>query len=98
MKLNPEEELLNTLEEGKDIEYVELCKKVVEAQMELRKVMDKRLENETKESRSRMQARITERLVSEILNTEEHFLKKIIQNEKTLEIIFDIERTYNNDW
>ncbi len=26
-----------------------------------------------------MQARITERLVSEILNTEEHFSKKIIQ-------------------
>ncbi|KNE03008.1 hypothetical protein ACM22_05375 [Helicobacter pylori] len=77
--------------------YVELCKKVVEAQMELIKVMDKRLENETKESRSRMQARITERLVSEILNTEEHFSKKIIQNEKLLEIIFDIERTYNND-
>lgn len=77
---------------------MELCKKVVEAQMELRKVMDKRLENETKEVRSRMQARITERLVSEILNTEEHFSKKIIQNEKTLEIIFDIERTYNNDW
>ncbi|MDO7813048.1 hypothetical protein [Helicobacter pylori] len=45
-----------------------------------------------------MQARITERLVSEILNTEEYFSKKIIQNEKTLEIIFDIERTYNNDW
>ncbi len=66
--------------------------------MELRKVMDKRLENETKEARSRMQARITERLVSEILNTEEHFSKKIIQNEKTLEIIFDIERTYSNDW
>ncbi|GAA6892216.1 hypothetical protein HpHNI78_04270 [Helicobacter pylori] len=44
-----------------------------------------------------MQARITERLVSEILNTEEHFSKKIIQNEKPLEIIFDIERTYNND-
>ncbi len=60
--------------------------------------MDKRLENETKESRSRMQARITERLVSEILNTEEHFSKKIIQNKKTLEIIFDIERTYSNDW
>ncbi|MFP6105877.1 hypothetical protein ACLGAE_07785 [Helicobacter pylori] len=98
MKLNPEEELLNTLEENKDAEYVELCKKVVEAQMELRKVMDKRLENETKELRSRMQARITERLVSEILNTEEHFSKKITQNEKTLEIIFDIERTYNNDW
>ncbi len=54
MKLNHEEELLNTLEESKDAEYVELCKKVVEAQMELRKVMDKRLENETKESRSRM--------------------------------------------
>ncbi|NHA21055.1 hypothetical protein [Helicobacter pylori] len=98
MKLNPEEELLNTLEESKDAEYVELCKKAVEAQMELRKVMDKRLEYETKEVRSRMQARITERLVSEILNTEEHFSKKIIQNEKTLEIIFDIERTYNNDW
>ncbi|WRD25928.1 hypothetical protein E5K63_00390 [Helicobacter pylori] len=97
MKLNPEEELLNILEESKDAEYVELCKKVVEAQMELRKVMDKRLENETKELRSRMQARITERLVSEILNTEEHFSKKIIQNEKTIEIIFDIERTYNND-
>ncbi|MDU9769614.1 hypothetical protein RGC47_04050 [Helicobacter pylori] len=97
MELNPEEELLNALEESKDAEYVELCKKVVEAQMELRKVMDKRLGNETKESRSRMQARITERLVSEILNTEEHFSKKIIQNEKTLEIIFDIERTYNND-
>lgn len=76
----------------------ELCKKAVEAQMELRKVMDKRLENEIKEIRSRMQARITERLVSEILNTEEHFSKKIIQNEKTLEIIFDIERTYENDW
>ncbi|MDU9766123.1 hypothetical protein RGC24_03290 [Helicobacter pylori] len=98
MELNPEEELLNTLEESKDAEYVELCKKVVETQMELRKVMDKRLENETKESRSRMQARITERLVSEILNTEEHFSKKIIQTKKTLEIIFDIERTYNNDW
>ncbi|RVZ87280.1 hypothetical protein EC598_06965 [Helicobacter pylori] len=98
MKLNPEEELLNTLEESKDAEYVELCKKVVEAQMGLRKVMDKRLENETKELRSRMQARITERLVSEILNTEEHFSKKIIQTKKTLEIIFDIERTYNNDW
>ncbi|GAA7752920.1 hypothetical protein HpBT018_02890 [Helicobacter pylori] len=98
MKFNPEEELLNTLEESKDAEYVELCKKVVETQMELRKVMDKRLENETKESRSRMQARITERLVSEILNTEEHFSKKIIQNEEPLEIIFDIERTYNNDW
>ncbi|WQX67566.1 hypothetical protein KVL97_04480 [Helicobacter pylori] len=98
MELNPEEELLNTLEESKDAEYVELCKKVVEAQMELRKVMDKRLENETKELRSRMQARITERLVSEIFNTEEHFSKKIIQNEKTLEIIFDIERTYENDW
>ncbi len=98
MKLNPEEELLNILEESKDTEYVELCKKAVEAQMELRKVMDKRLENETKEVRSRMQARITERLVSEILNTEEHFSKKIIQNEKTLEIIFGIERTYNNDW
>ncbi|WQS72143.1 hypothetical protein KVC10_02405 [Helicobacter pylori] len=97
MKLNPEEELLNTLEESKDAEYVELCKKVVEVQMELRKVMDKRLENETKELRSRMQARITERLVSEILNTEEHFSKKIIQNKKALEIIFDIERTYNND-
>ncbi|XNZ30521.1 hypothetical protein ACKRAQ_01005 [Helicobacter pylori] len=93
MELNPEEELLNTLEESKDAEYVELCKKAVEVQMELRKVMDKRLENETKESRSRMQARITERL-----NTEEHFSKKIIQNEKTLEIIFDIERTYSNDW
>ncbi|NHB48794.1 hypothetical protein EXS82_07340 [Helicobacter pylori] len=98
MEFNPEEELLNTLEESKDAEYVELCKKAVEAQMELRRVMDKRLENETKEARSRMQARITERLVSEILNTEEHFSKKIIQNEKTLEIIFDIERTYNNDW
>ncbi|WRA88974.1 hypothetical protein E5L40_04905 [Helicobacter pylori] len=98
MEFNPEEELLNTLEESKDAEYVGLCKKAVEAQMELRKVMDKRLENETKEARSRMQARITERLVSEILNTEEHFSKKIIQNEKTLEIIFDIERTYNNDW
>ncbi len=98
MELNPEEELLNTLEESKDAEYVELCKKAVEAQMELRKAMDKRLEHETKEVRSRMQARITERLVSEILNTEEHFSKKIIQNEKTLEIIFDIERTYNNDW
>ncbi|MGL2367052.1 hypothetical protein ACOWK4_06640 [Helicobacter pylori] len=98
MELNPKEELLNTLEESKDAEYVELCKKAVEAQMELRKVMDKRLENETKEVRSRMQARITERLVSEFLNTEEHFSKKIIQNEKTLEIIFDIERTYNNDW
>ncbi len=97
MKLNPEQELLNTLEESKDAEYVELCKKVVEAQMELRKVMDKRLENETKELRSRMQARITERLISEILNTEEHFSKKIIQSEKTLEIIFDIERIYNND-
>ncbi|MFP6147556.1 hypothetical protein ACLF97_03775 [Helicobacter pylori] len=97
MKLNPEEELLNTLEESKDAEYVELCKKVVEAQMELRKVMDKRLENETKELRSRMQARITERLVSEILNTEEHFSKKIIQNETPLEIVFDIERIYNND-
>ncbi len=47
MKFNPEEELLNTLEESKDAEYVELCKKVVEAQMELRKVMDKRLENGT---------------------------------------------------
>ncbi|EQD92181.1 hypothetical protein L932_08845 [Helicobacter pylori PZ5026] len=68
MEFNPEEELLNTLEESKDAEYVELCKKAVEAQMELRKVMDKRLENETKEIRSRMQARITERLVSEILN------------------------------
>ncbi|MGL2595008.1 hypothetical protein ACQJ6B_07175 [Helicobacter pylori] len=98
MEFNPEEELLNTLEESKDAECVELCKKAVEAQMELRKVMDKRLEHETKEARSRMQARITERLVSEILNTEEHFSKKIIQNEKTLEIIFDIERTYNNDW
>ncbi|WQT54788.1 hypothetical protein KVD77_06755 [Helicobacter pylori] len=98
MEFNPEEELLNILEESKDAEYVELCKKAVEAQMELRKVMDKRLEHETKEARSRMQARITERLVSEILNTEEHFSKKIIQNEKTLEIIFDIERTYNNDW
>ncbi|WQU78073.1 hypothetical protein KVF02_06705 [Helicobacter pylori] len=98
MEFNPEEELLNTLEESKDAEYVKLCKKVVEAQMELRKVMDKRLGNETKESRSRMQARITERLVSEILNTEEHFSKKIIQNEKPLEIIFDIERTYSNDW
>ncbi len=52
------------------------AKKAIETQMELRKVMDKRLENETKESRSRMQARITERLVSEILNTEEHFFKK----------------------
>ncbi|WQW68834.1 hypothetical protein KVM29_03825 [Helicobacter pylori] len=98
MEFNPEEELLNTLEESKDAEYVELCKKAVEAQMELRKAMDKRLEHEAKEVRSRMQARITERLVSEILNTEEHFSKKIIQNEKTLEIIFDIERTYNNDW
>ncbi|EJC06530.1 hypothetical protein HPHPP13_1343 [Helicobacter pylori Hp P-13] len=98
MEFNPEEELLNTLEESKDAEYVELCKKAVEAQMELRKVMDKHLEHETKEIRSRMQARITERLVSEILNTEEHFSKKIIQNEKTLEIIFDIERTYENDW
>ncbi|MCQ2832841.1 hypothetical protein JT136_04625 [Helicobacter pylori] len=98
MELNPKEELLNTLEESKDAEYVELCKKAVEAQMELRKVMDKRLENETKEVRSRMQARITERLVSEFLNTEEYFSKKIIQNEKTLEIVFDIERTYNNDW
>ncbi|WP_187928069.1 hypothetical protein [Helicobacter pylori] len=98
MELNPEEELLNTLEESKDAEHMDLCKKAVEAQMELRKVMDKRLENETKEVRSRMQARITERLVSEILNTEEHFSKKIIQNEKTLEIIFDIERTYENDW
>ncbi|MCQ2945427.1 hypothetical protein JT217_07640 [Helicobacter pylori] len=98
MEFNPKEELLNTLEESKDAEYVELCKKAVEAQMELRKAMDKRLEHETKEVRSRMQARITERLVSEILNTEEHFSKKIIQNEKTLEIIFDIERTYNNDW
>ncbi|MGL2894153.1 hypothetical protein ACQKBA_03190 [Helicobacter pylori] len=98
MEFNPEEELLNTLEESKDAEYVELCKKAVEAQMELRKVMDKRLEHETKEVRFRMQARITERLVSEILNTEEHFSKKIIQNEKTLEIIFNIERTYNNDW
>ncbi|MGL2741934.1 hypothetical protein ACQJ8X_05010 [Helicobacter pylori] len=98
MEFNPKEELLDTLKESKDAEYVELCKKAVEAQMELRKVMDKRLENETKEVRSRMQARITERLVSEILNTEEHFSKKIIQNEKTLEIIFDIERTYDNDW
>ncbi|WQW00229.1 hypothetical protein KVM21_04810 [Helicobacter pylori] len=98
MEFNPEEELLNTLEESKDAEHVELCKKAVEAQMELRKVMDKRLEHETKEVRSRMQARITERLVSEILNTEEHFSKKIIQNEKVLEIIFDIERTYENDW
>ncbi|MGL2841043.1 hypothetical protein ACQJ9R_06750 [Helicobacter pylori] len=98
MEFNPKEELLDTLKESKDAEYVELCKKAVEAQMELRKVMDKRLENETKEVRSRMQARITERLVSEILNTEEHFSKKIIQNEKTLEIIFDIERTYENDW
>ncbi len=79
MEFNPEEGLLNTLEESKDAEYVELCKKAVEMQMELRKVMDKRLENETKEVRSRMQARITERLVSEILNTEEHFSKKIIQ-------------------
>ncbi len=50
MELNPEEELLNTLEESKDAEYVE------------------------------------------------HFSKKIIQNEKTLEIIFDTERTYDNDW
>lgn len=86
MKLNPEEELLNTLEESKDAEYVELCKKVVEAQMELRKVMDKRLENETKELRSRMQARITERLVSEILNTEEHFQKRLSKTRKRLKL------------
>ncbi|WQV59533.1 hypothetical protein KVL59_04770 [Helicobacter pylori] len=44
MEFNPKEELLNTLEESKDAEYVELYKKAVEAQMELRKVMDKRLE------------------------------------------------------
>ncbi len=86
MKFNPEEELLNTLEESKDVEYVELCKKVVEAQMELRKVMDKRLENETKESRSRMQARITERLVSEILNTEEHFSKRLSKTRNRLKL------------
>lgn len=86
MEFNPEEELLNTLEESKDAEYVELCKKAVEAQMELRKVMDKRLEHETKEVRSRMQARITERLVSEILNTEEHFQKRLSKTRNRLKL------------
>lgn len=30
MKFNFEEELLNILEESKDVEYVEFCKKIVE--------------------------------------------------------------------